>query len=230
MVSMTPWVKHPPTIITENFSKLAVAFHQAIARREIIGVVSPDGIGFKYALSHFAEKHYLKVVYCNVQHNESIRQVLLSVYKHLCNIKFSNINHKRVSFHELVRVLNSRLTYGDNCLLCIDECCNLKPGQLKYFAQFLKDFNKPIGLVFRMEESYAKDVVKNKKYITAYKSLRKRVDNWRVLGPCTDNEVREIAFTHVKDKILLEDLVSASKGNLSMLIEYIQRIQKFQKQ
>jgi len=43
-------MKSMPLILTENFNKLVVAFHRAIAKREVIGIISPRGIGFKYTL------------------------------------------------------------------------------------------------------------------------------------------------------------------------------------
>ena len=203
------------------------AFHQAIARREIIGVVSPNGIGFKFALKRFVEKHYLKVVYCNVRYSESTREVLVTLYRHLCNVKFSNMDYRKTTVFDLTRNLNERLRLGDNCLLCIDECSNLKPAQMEYFVQFLSDFNKPIGLVFRMNKYYATVLSRNRKFQNSYKRLIKVVDNWRVLSSCTAEEVMDITrCCGVQDQMILNDLVGASRLNLTILAKQVERIKQ----
>lgn len=224
---MTPWdsMEREP-ILTGNFTKLLTAFYQAIARKEIIGVISPGGVGFKYTLKHFVAKHYLKVVYCNVRQSESIREVILELYKHLCNVKFSNIDYRKTTLFDLVRVLKYRLSLDDGCLLCIDNCDNLKPGQLKYFTQFLNDLDRPMGLVFRMNERYAIEIAKNRKFQSSFERLSKVVDNWRVLERCSDTEIRDIAGRYVSDITLVNDLVKATNGNLSVLEKHLVRISK----
>lgn len=211
-------------IITTNLTKLLVTFNQAIVKKEIIGVVGPPGIGFKYAVRHFAEKHYLKVVYGNVKYSESIREVLLSLTKHLCNVKFSNLNYRETTLFDLTRILNHRLQIGDSCLLCLDNCSNLKPAQLKYFIQFLNNFDKPIGLVFRMNQHYVDRLERSKDFTDTFHLLMKVVDNWRVLERCADDELQDIVSKFVKSNpMVATDLVNASNGNLSTMMIHIRR-------
>lgn len=214
-------------VLTANFQKLLVAYRQAIARREVIGVVGPAGVGFKYTLKQFAQKHYLKVIYCSIKETESVQRVLVELCKHLCNVRFSNLNYRNTTLFNLVYVLNHRLKVGDSCLLCIDHCSNLTPKKLMYFAQFLNDFDKPIGLVFRISSRYAKKISGGKNYIEAFEKLDKAVDNWRVLDHCTDDEVRTIASRHSEDHMLISDLVKSSRGNLSILAKHLSRLNAF---
>jgi hypothetical protein len=210
-------------IITENFSKLTLAFHRAIARKEIIGIISPHGVGFKFTLKLFAEKHYLKIIYCNVRQAESVQQVLLSLVRHLCNVRFSSIDYSNVSLFNLHRAINSRFSTEESCLLCIDNC-DFRPAQLRYFIRFLQDFKKPVGLVFRMRERYTDKMIKDRKFDGAYEELDKIVDGWGVLKPCGAEECQDIARSMgVSDTMLLEDLAKYSSGNLNILTKEIKR-------
>ena len=215
-------------VFTYNFTKLALAFNRAIVKKEIIGIVSPPGAGFKHALSRFCEKHYLKVVFCSVQYKQSIGHVILELFKDLCNIKFTNINCSQTNLHDLSRAINSRLRIGDSCLLCIDGCSNLTPSQLKYFVQFLKRFDKPIGLVFRMSETYVKKLERDSRFKEIHLNLVEVVDGWGVLEQPTPDEMKAIAYSMgIDNPMIIEDLLESSRNNLTILKKNIEHIKRF---
>jgi len=169
------------------------------------------------------------MIYCNVRFSESIRQVFLSLYRELCNVKFSNIDYRKITLFDLTRVVNYRLGIGEECLLCIDNCENLSRSQLQYFTQFLSDFDKPIGLVFRMNDRYIKKLTRN--YRDQYDQLIKVVDNWRVLESPSINEVQSIARAFdISDPMILSDLVNSSGCNLTILKKEIDRYVKLKAQ
>jgi len=210
-------------VLTESFQTAVIVLEKAITEKRIIGVVSPPGVGFKFAAKRFAMKHYLRIVYANVEHTQSVHNVLCSVSQELSNMKFSNIDRRNTTLYQLILKINERVSEQDACLLILDNC-NLTPTQLEYLIRFFTNFSKKIGLTFRMRLSYYKALKERKKLYPLYVKLFKVTDHWKRLSSPTEKEVVDICKAHgVNDKMIISDLVKTSKGNLTMLSKHIQQ-------
>ena len=204
-------------VLTDAFNRIVLAMEKAITERKIICIVSPSGIGFKFAAKRFAMKHYLKIIYSNVEASGSIQEVFCSIDNKLSNIGFSNIDRRNCSLHQLTLKINERVQSNDCCLLIVDNC-NLTPGQLRYFIRFLNNFNKKIGLVFRMSTTYHHKLKKWKKWEGLYTKLYKVVDGWKGLDELTEDELIDICKSNgVKDEMIISDLIKVSNGDLSVM-------------
>ena len=158
------------------------------------------------------------VIYANVEAAPSISDVLCSIDEALSNIRISDIDRKRVSIHDLTRKINSRIPLYDKCLLILDNC-NLTPGQLKYFIRFLRNFNKSIGIVFRLNLNYYNQLKrKNKKWQDLYDGLLKVTDDWKeVPGPSVE-DIRDICIANgISDAIIIDDLIRKHGYNISRI-------------
>lgn len=143
-------------------------------------MISPRGVGFKFALKFFAEKHYLKIIVCDVSYSATVNNVAVSLLEDLCNVKFTRINYKHVKLHDLVIAINEKLRLDDCCLLVLDNCSHLKPSQVKYLIEFLKKFNRKTGFVFRMTEKYLKKMKRTAP--ESYVELYNVTDEWGILS------------------------------------------------
>lgn len=220
-------------VITDAFSETVLTLNRAITLRRIIGVVSSRGVGFKFAARRFALKHYLGIVYLNVEASPSISEVFGCIDRSLSNIRFSDIDSKRTSIHTLTRKINERINQYDKCLLILDNC-NLTPGQLKYFIRFLGNFNRSIGIVYRMNQNYFNELTGNnrkrkgigttKKWGDKYDGLVKVTDDWKEIPDPNEEEVVDICRSHgINDAMIIGDLIGKCGHNLSQIRKDIER-------
>lgn len=227
-------------VITDAFSETVLTLNRAISMKRIIGVVSARGVGFKFAAQRFALKHYLGIVYLNVEASPSFSEVFGCIDRSLSNIKFSDIDYKRTSIHMLTRKINERIHQYDKCLLILDNC-NLTPGQLKYFIRFLANFNRSIGIVYRINQNYFKELTGNtrkkkgtgttKKWGDKYDGLVKVTDDWKEISDPNDDEVVEICKWHgIKDDMIIDDMLKKCGHNLSQISKEIKRYLEFKYQ
>jgi len=204
-------------VLTDAFNRTVLALEKAITERKIICIVSPSGIGFKFAAKRFAMKHYLKIIYANVEASGLIQDVFCSIDSELSNVGFSNIDRRNCSLHQLTLKINERIQSDDCCLLILDNC-NLAPGQLRYFIRFINNFNKKIGLGFRMSITYHHRLKNWKKWKGLHTKLYKVVDGWKGLDELTEDELIDICKANgVKDEMIIADLIDVSKGDLSIM-------------
>lgn len=225
-------------VITDAFSTTVLTLERAISRKRIIGVVSSRGVGFKFAARRFALKNYLGITYLNVEAAPSFSEVFGALDRSLCNIKFSDVDYKRTSIHTLTRKINEKIHLYDKCLLILDNC-NLTPGQLKYFIRFLGNFNRSIGIVFRMNQGYFKELTGqakkkkgesnnqgegSKKWGDCYNKLLKVTDDWKEIPDPAKDEIEDICKVHgVNDPMIIDDLMAKSGHNLSQIKKNIDR-------
>lgn len=210
-------------VLTDAFNRIVLSLDKAITERQVICIVGPEGIGFKFAAKRFAMKHYLKIIYANVEASESIQNVLCSIDRELSNVKFSNIDRKNCGLHQLTLRINNRIQSDDCCLLILDNF-NLAPAQLSYFIRFLINFNKKIGLVFRITNDYYYQIKNWKRWKGLYSKLYKVTDGWKGLLQLDRYELIDICKANgINDPMIIEDLINVSKGNLSIMKKHILR-------
>jgi hypothetical protein len=131
LTSVIRWVKvklmdvEAQPVLTKSFERSILGIHAAIARKLIIGIVSPAGVGFKFALRQVAKKHYLRIIVCDVSYAPNFKNVMLSIRRELCKVKFSRLDYNNVSLHSIVTSINESIKTSDINLLVLDNCDNL---------------------------------------------------------------------------------------------------------
>ena len=216
-------------VLTQPFNKVVVAAKRAIVNREIIGIVGPDGIGFKYALKAVARKHYLKVIVCTVEHSQTIYNVLVSLNTAITNIKLPAIITQRpTSLFNVMHVTNTRIMNDDAALIVFDHCSHFKKSQLQYFISFLRKYNRHTGILYRMTPTYVERI--KRRWNPEYKNLKKATSDWGVLEDLDDDDLREIVKAHgITDCMLVEDLVNNCENDVTILSQYIDRLKAYPK-
>lgn len=216
-------------VLTNAFNSTVLALEKAITQRKIICVVGPEGIGFKFAVKRFAMKHYLKIIYADVAISGVMHEVLCAIDDELSNVKFSNIDRRNITLHQLTLRINERIHSDDCCLMILDNC-NLTPAQLGYFVRFLKNFNRKIGLVFRISNTYFQRLKNWKKWKSLYNKLYEVTDGWKGLDELTKEELKDICKANgVMDQMIIDNVIIVSEGNLSILKKHIDRYQELKR-
>jgi hypothetical protein len=212
-------------VLTKPFNKVLVAAMCAIKGLKIVGIIGADGLGFTFALSYVARKHWIKVVVCDVEYGQKLRNVLVSLNRMLSNIKLPRVTNKPASLHEVVQETNQRVRDGDAALIVFDNCSRLTRSQLRYLILFLRKYNRRTGIMFRMSPTYLKSV--KRRWPSDYKDLKKATDEWGVLPALEADDFRDVVRAHgITDTMLIDDLVNGCEEDLAILGRNIERVKK----
>ncbi|MFO0507922.1 MAG: hypothetical protein ACK5YS_03535 [bacterium] len=197
-----------------------------------IGIISPSGIGMKYAITKILRDFpHEKIIYCDAQFSGDVNEICVALIRVCSNVRFSNLNYRKAELFDLVRILKDRMKKDvkGKPLIVMDNVWALSNEQMKRLNSFITMYAGYCGLILRTTKTALRRF-KNAYPETFDRFYSHTVDDWLVLNESTPKEIGQFITAYgIHDKAFIEDLAARSKS-FTLVKKYVDKYNRRQSQ
>ncbi|MGB4776730.1 MAG: hypothetical protein WBP45_16240 [Daejeonella sp.] len=218
--------------MTKGQEVMIQAFGYCIKNQKKVFLLDEAGSGFRYTLQKaFREGMFgnTRIISVSVVPTLDMTNLVMSIYKQSCTVKFSNLNKKAVDLHELLVKINSRLRQdllGKRIFIVFNHVHLLRSMErMQAFVDLLMSIPFPCGVILRTTARHIKSIQKSKDFDGLYATIRVSFGLKKV-PPVTRGDVETLCIANgLTDRVLIGELASKSK-NLKVVQFYIDKAKK----